>query len=149
MKRKLALGHTFSAKELFQNFPLKKLKLSKQNCIKQYPDGNKRDYASSIFVRSVEMVIDDIIENNTQFKFPGLGQTNAYMQINRTTGPDFKQAFRNGKWRNIDFIKTNFSGYQVYLIMQSLKRTSREKTIYLSKNKTDKLTEYVNNGKQY
>lgn len=149
MKLKLSLGHAFKAKELFQNFPLSKLKLPKKDCIEQYPDGNKRDYASSIFVRSVEMVIDDIINNNTQFKLPGLGQTQAYMQMNRTTGHDFKRAFKNGKWRNIDFIRSNFSGYQIYLIMHSLKRTIREKPIYLSKNKTDKITENVNNGKQY
>ena len=88
--RKLALGHTFSARELFQNFPLKKLKMTQDQCVKQYSDGNKRDLASSIFSRSVEMVIDDIIENNTQFKFPTLGRTQAYLQMNRTSGDEFK-----------------------------------------------------------
>ena len=149
MKHKLALGHTFSAKELFQNFPLSKLKMSKEQCLKEYPDGNKRDLASSIFARSVEIVVDDIIENNVQFKLPGLGQTQSYLQMKRTEGDDFKQAFRNGKWRDIDFIKSNFNGYQLSFIMQSLKRPMREKLIYLSKNKTQKITEYTNKGKQY
>lgn len=149
MKYKLALGHAFSAKELFQNFPISKLKMNKEQCLKEYPDGNKRDLASSIFVRSVEMVIDDIIENNIQFKLPGLGQTQSYLQMKRTEGSDFKRAFKNGKWRDIDFIKSNFNGYQLSFIMQSLKRTMREKLIYLSKNKTQKITEYTNKGKQY
>lgn len=149
MKYKLALGHTFNAKELFQNFPISKLKMTKEQCIKEYSDGNKRDLASSIFVRSVEMVIDDIIENNIQFKLPGLGQTQSYLQMKRTEGSDFKQAFKNGKWRDIDFIKSNFNGYQISLIMQSLKRTMREKLIYLSKSKSQKITEYTNKGKQY
>lgn len=145
----LALGYTFNSKDLFQNFPINKLKLSKQECIKLYSDGNKRDFAASIFTRSVEMVVDDIIENNTQFKFPGLGQTQAYLQMKRTQGDDFKKAFRNGKWRAVDFIKSNFCGYCLSLIMQSLKRPVREKLIYLSKNKTEKITEYTNQGKQY
>ncbi len=147
--RILALGHAFTAKDLFQNFPLSKLKLSKQECIKIYPDGNKRDLAASIFVRSLEMVVDDIIENNVQFKFPGIGRTQAYLQMKRTTGFDFKHAFKCGKWRDIDFIKSHFSGYQLSLVIQSLKRTAREKLIYLSKNKTQKITDYTNQGKQY
>lgn len=146
---KLALGHTFSARELFQNFPLKKLKMTQDQCVKQYSDGNKRDLASSIFSRSVEMVIDDIIENNTQFKFPTLGRTQAYLQMNRTFGDAFKHAFRNGKWRDIDFIKSDFNGYQIKLIMQSLKRPAREKLVYLSKNKAQKIVEHTNEGKQY
>lgn len=145
----LALGHAFRAKELFQNFPLSKLKLTKENCLKEYSDGNKRDLAASIFVRSMEMITDDIIENNIQFKFPGLGTTQAYLQMKRTEGSDFKDAFRRGKWRDIDFIKSNFCGYQLSLIMESLKRPMREKLIYLSKNKREKITEYVNKGKQY
>ena len=147
--RKLALGHTFSARELFQNFPLKKLKMTQDQCVKQFSDGNKRDLASAIFSRSVEMVIDDIIENNTQFKFPTLGRTQAYLQMNRTSGDAFKYAFRNGKWRDVDFIKSDFNGYQIKLIMQSLKRPVREKLVYLSKNKAQKIVEHTNEGKQY
>ena len=123
------------------------MKLTKEDCLKEYSDGNKRDLAASIFVRSVEIVTDDIIENNIQFKFPGLGTTQAYLQMKRTEGSDFKDAFKRGKWRDIDFIKSNFCGYQLSLIMKSLKRPVREKLIYLSKDKTKKLTEYVNKGK--
>lgn len=149
MKFKLALGHAFHSKDLFQKFPVQKLKMTKEQCLKEYPDGNKKDLASSIFIRSVEMVIDDIIDNNVQFKFPGLGTSQAYLQMKRTTGQDFKNAFKNGKWRTIDFIKSNFCGYQISLIMESLKRPVREKLIYLSNNKTSRLNENVNQGKQY
>lgn len=145
----LALGHTFSSKELFQNFPISKLKLTKKKCIELYPDGNKRDFAASIFARSLEIVVDDIIENNTQFKFPGLGRTQAYMQMNRVQGEDFKTLFKRGRWRDIDFIKSNFCGYCLQLIMQSLKRPVREKQIYLSKNKKQRITDYTNQGRQY
>lgn len=145
----LALGHAFRAKELFQNLPISKLKMSKEECLKEYSDGNKRDLAASIFVRSVELVVDDIIENNIQFKLPGIGTTQSYLQMKRTEGIDFKEAFKRGKWRNIDFIKSNFNGYQLSFIMESLKRPIREKLVYLSKNKSEKLTEYTNKGKQY
>ena len=123
--------------------------MTKQQCLDIYPDGNKRDLAASIFVRSLELVVDDIIENNVQFKFPGLGTTQAYLQMKRTSGDDFKHAFKCGRWRAVDFIKSNFCGYALSLIMLSLKRPMREKTIYLSKSKAEKITEYTNQGKQY
>lgn len=149
MKKPLALGYAFNSKELFQNFPLKKLKMTRKQCLDLYSDGYRRDLAASIFVRSLELVVDDIIENNTQFKFPGLGRTQAYLQMERTSGDAFKRAFKRGKWRKVDFIKSNFSGYSLYLIMQSLKRPVRKKPIYLSNNRTDKITEYTNQGRQY
>lgn len=145
----LSLGHAFSSKELFQNFPISKLKLTKQECIKLYPDGNKRDFAASIFARSLELVVDDIIENNTQFKFPGLGRTQAYLQMNRVQGDAFKRLFKKGRWRDVDFIKSNFCGYCLQLVMKSLKQPMREKQIYLSKTKKQRITDYTNQGKQY
>ena len=60
-----------------------------------------------------------------------------------------KKAFRNGKWNDIDFITSNFSGYQLGLIMESKKRTNREKPIYIASKDKDRITEYTNQGKQY
>jgi hypothetical protein len=31
--------------------------------------------------------------------------------MKRTTDKEFKKAFRNGKWNDVDFIESNFSGY--------------------------------------
>lgn len=144
-----ALGHSFCAKDLFMNFPVRKMKLTPDVCTKLYPDGSKRDFAASIFSRCLQLVVDDIIENNVHFKFPGLGQTQAYMYMNRTQGDKFKKAFKNGKWRDVDFITSNFSGYQLVLEMQSQKRLPRQKPIYLSSELKNKITEYTNQGKQY
>ena len=119
------MGHCFTGKDLFDNFPVEKLKMTKEQCVSTYSDGNKRDLAASIFTRSVQMVVDDIIDNNVDFKFPGIGRTQAYMRMKRTEGNKFKKAFRNGKWRDVDFMTSNFSGYQISLDMESKKRTSR------------------------
>ena len=97
MSRNYAMGHCFTGKDLFNNFPVNKLKMSKEQCIATYPDGSKRDLAASIFTRSVQMVVDDIINNNVDFKFPTLGQTQAYLRMKRTTGQNFKKAFKNGE----------------------------------------------------
>lgn len=145
----LALGHAFNSADLFQNFPLSKLKMTCEQCTKTYSDHNKRDLAASIFKRSLELVVDDIIENNIQFKFPPVGTSQAYLQMKRTQGEEFKRAFKAGKWRAIDFIKSNFCGYQLILRMISKKRPEREKPIYLGKTQANALIEYTNQGKQY
>ena len=149
MSRNYAMGHCFTGKDLFNNFPVNKLKMSKEQCIATYPDGSKRDLAASIFTRSVQIVVDDIINNNVDFKFPTLGQTQAYLRMKRTTGQNFKKAFKNGKWNNVDFLTSNFSGYQIVLDMESKKRTTRQKDIYLSPKDRDRITENTNLGKQY
>lgn len=143
------MGHAFNGKDLFMNFPVEKLKMTKQQCIDIYSDGNKRDLAEQIFMKSVEMVVNDIIDNNTHFKFPGIGRTQAYMYMKRTDGKAFKKAFKNGKWNDVDFIMSNFSGYQLALLMQSEKRLPREKSIYLSPKDKQRIINNTNEGKQY
>ena len=127
-----AMGHAFSLHDTFMNFPVEKLKMTTEQCKETYSDGSKRDLAASIFARSVQMVVDDIIDNNVHFKLPGMGRTQAYLYMKRTEGKKFKKAFKNGKWNDVDFIMSNFSGYQLTLEMQSEKRLPREKPIYLS-----------------
>lgn len=143
------MGHAFTGKDLFMNFPVDKLKMSVEQCKQIYSDGNKRDLAEQIFIKSVQMVVDDIIDNNTHFKLPGLGRTQAYMYMKRTDGKKFKKAFKNGKWNDVDFLISNFSGYQIVLEMQSEKRLPREKTVYLSAKDKQRITDNTNAGKQY
>lgn len=131
------------------NFPVNKLKMTKQQCVDVYSDGNKRDLAAQIFASALEMVVDDIIDNNVHFKLPGIGRTQSYIYMNRTCDKEFKKAFRNGKWNDVDFIESNFSGYQLVMEMQSDKRLPRQKQIYLSAKDRDRITEHTNNGKQY
>lgn len=143
------MGHSFTCHDIFMNFPVRKLKMTPEQCKKVYSDGSKRDLAASIWMSSVRLIIDDIIENNTQFKLPGMGRTQSYIQMKRTEGDDFKKAFRRGKWRDVNFIASNFCGYQLQFVMESKKRTRREKPIYLATRDKDKITEYTNQGKQY
>lgn len=149
MSKNYAMGHAFTGKDLFMNFPVDKLKMSKEQCVEIYSDGNKRDLAESIFISSVQIVVDDIIDNNTHFKLPGIGRTQSYLYMKRTEGNKFKKAFKNGKWRDIDFITSNFSGNQLIFELQSEKRLPRTKAIYLSNKDKQRITDNTNNGRQY
>ena len=57
----LALGHSCTIKDLFANFPTNKLKLTKSG---RFIDHKKR-FAASIFITCMQIIIQDIIDNNT------------------------------------------------------------------------------------
>jgi hypothetical protein len=69
--------------------------------------------------------------------------------MKRTTDKEFKKAFRNGKWNDVDFIESNFSGYQLTLETKYNNKLPKSKPIYLSAKDRDRITEHTNNGKQY
>lgn len=149
MEQKFAMGHTFSAQEIFHNFPIKKLKMDYDTVKKIYSDGDKRSLSASIFTKGMQLIIEDIIENNVHFLLPTVGSNEAYLFMNKTQGKDFKNAFKRGKWKNVDFLTSNFTGYQLALLVKSKKRPEKLKNIYLGYKHKDRITELTNEGKRY
>jgi hypothetical protein len=149
MKHNFAMGHTFSAQEIFHNFPIEKLKIDYDTVRKIYSDGDKRSLSASIFTKGMQLIIEDIIENNTYFLLPTAGSNEAYLYMNKTSGNNFKNAVKHGKWRDVDFLTSNFTGYQLSLKTKSNKRPEKEKTIYLDYKHKDRITELTNEGKRY
>ena len=62
MKQKFAMGHTFSAQDIFFNFPIKKLQMDYDTVKKVYSDGDKRALSASIFMKGMQLIVEDIIE---------------------------------------------------------------------------------------
>ena len=149
MEQKFAMGHTFSARDLFHNFPIDKLKMDYDTVKRVYPDGDKRSLSASIFTKGMQLIVEDIIENNVHFLLPTLGTTESYMYMKKTSGNDFKRAFTRGKWRDVDFLTSNFTGYQLAMSVKSKKRPEKEKLIYLGYKHKDRITELTNEGKRY
>lgn len=149
MKHNFAMGHAFSAQEIFHNFPIEKLKMDYDTVKKVYSDGDKRSLSASIFTRGMQLIIEDIIENNVHFLLPTAGSNEAYLYMKRTSGQDFKNAFKRGKWNDVDFLTSNFAGYQLALSVKSNKRPEKEKPIYLGYKHKDRITELTNEGKRY
>ena len=149
MNHNFAMGHTFSASDIFHNFPIKKLKMDYDKVKEIYTDGDKRSLSASIFTKGMQLIIEDIIENNVHFLLPTAGSNEAYLYMKKFSGNDFKRAVKNGKWRDIDFLTSNFTGYQLSLSVKSTKRPDKEKPIYLGYKHKDRLTELTNQGKRY
>lgn len=143
-----ATGCAFNIDDMFYNFPYKKLNLSCEDCKNINGDKNRDALVKQIFRDHLLMVIEDIIDNNVTFNLPLNGGKKADIHMNKISGNDFKNLFKHGKWRDVDFLKSMFCGYQLSLFMYG-KIKPRIKPIYINKYLQDKITEYTNNGKQY
>jgi hypothetical protein len=144
-----AMGHTFNTKDLFHNFPIDKLKMDYNTVRSMYSDGDKRSLSASIFAKGMQLIVEDIIENNVHFLLPTLGSNESYLYMKKTSGNDFKKAVKNGKWRDVDFLTSNFTGYKLSMYVKSTKRPEKEKSIYLGYKHKDRITELTNEGKRY
>lgn len=142
-----ATGYAFNVNQLFLTFPTKKMKLTSKACEELIGNRNKEVIAKAIFKHSIKLVLDDIINNNVTFDLP-TNKRKAELKMLRTTGENFATARRNGKWLNVDFLASNFAGYQVGFTFQS-KGVMRTKLVYLNSANRDMITANTNNGKQY
>lgn len=143
-----ALGCAFSMDDLLMNFPYKKLQITCEQC-KSITGNNHRDIlVKKVFKENLKLVLSDIIENNVTFWLPLTGNRRCNIHMKRVHGEEFKNLRRGGKWKDVDIIKSMFSGYELRLFMLG-NRTPRVKTIYLNKEYRERITINTNNGVQY
>lgn len=96
------------------------------------------------------LVIDDIIENNVTFEFPMKGDLKAELYVKTFMGEDFRVLYKLGKWAGIDFLKSEFTGYQIYFKYKTRNGTLREKPVYITRRSgKDKFYQKINEGKKY
>ena len=141
----LALGHALSCRDLFVNFKSNKVDLKDKTCY----DWHTKRAAANIFSKCFEIVIQDIIDNNVQFKLPPYGNGSSYIQMKQYRGSEFKRLFKAGKWRDVDFLATNFTGYQLAFYIKNQKRMDKEKPIHISPKMREQITEKINQGFTY
>lgn len=141
-------GCAFNTSEMFYNFPYDKIKFTCKDCQNINNNRDRSVLTKQIFRDSVDIILNDIIDNNVTFILPINGKVKANIHMNRIEGDNFKKQFQFGRWRDIDFLKSYFTGYQLALFMGG-NRISRTKPIYVNGKLKKKITENTNNGKQY
>lgn len=144
-----ALGWACNLNDLFVRFPYEKCKeLTRRFKTKQL----RRQKLKQVFRTSVEIILNDIIENNNTFQLPPLGSYGGEIHFEPVSGSEFERLRAKGKFSGIDFLETIFTGYQLYLYLHG-KRDNflhrRKYPIYMSKHFKEKLETLANNGKTY
>lgn len=142
-----ALGYALHLKDLFKTFNIKRLKLKTKICEQLLGNRHKEIIAFKIMKYCIKLVLDDVIDNNATFHLP-TNKKEVCIKMKRTEGEEFAKARRNGKWQDVDFLFSNFSGYQMVLRFQQ-GEIKREFPIYVDNSNKDRITQHTNNGKQY
>lgn len=103
-----------------------------------------------VFTYFMYLVILDIIENNVTFELPLKGAAQAEFYVKSFTGESFRKLYQAGKWSDIDFLNSDFTGYQIYFRYKTKRGDWKEKPVYLShKNARDIFHKKINEGKKY
>lgn len=144
---KYATGHALNLDQIYMSFPTEKLKITSKQCKEIIGDKHRIELSKEVFRVCMAMVIDDIIENNATFELP-TGGKKATLGMKRFEGDEFVKCRQNGKFQDVNFFKSHFSGYQMMLYLQSA-GVFREKMIYLDPKHRDRITELTNQGKNY
>lgn len=142
-----ALGYAFNIHDMFANFDTSKLDLETKKCEELIGNRHKEVIAKKVFKYAVKLVIDDVINNSARFELP-TGGKKSFIAMKKFSGDDFKNARRHGKWKDIDFLKSNFSAYSMIFNYQN-HGIFKEKLVYLDNINKDIITENTNAGKQY
>ena len=143
-----AVGCGFTTQELFENFPYKKLKLNCKQCEEIINDRHRDILVRRIFRTSIKIILDDIINNNVTFVLPLTNAMKSVICMQKFSDKKFMDCRKNGKWKDIDYLKSGFTGYQLVLKMYG-DRPSRTKPIYLNSAYKNRITTNTNNGFQY
>ena len=144
-----ALGWACNLNDIFVRFPYEKCK-SLINRFKT-KQAQKRKI-KQVFRTGVDLILQDIVENNTTFVTPTLGYYKGEIHFEPVSGEEFKRLRAKGKFSGIDFLETMFTSYQLYLYIGGKNDVlfyRRKFPIYISKLFKEKLENYINSGKVY
>ena len=149
MTHHFALGWACNLNDIFVRFPYEKCKSLIENIRVKHLMKRK---VKQVFRAGIDAVLNDIVENNATFVLPKLGYYGGEIHMEPIKGKEFERLKAKGKFKNIDFLETMFTGYQMYLYLNG-KRDNflhrRKFPIYMGRFYRDKLTKYTNEGKNY
>lgn len=136
---------TFTEKDLFRGY---NVEVIHEKVVKR-KNKSRKELCSKIFADTFFEILLDIIKNNTTFVVPLRYGEYAEIYIERIEEYEFKEMYKKGSFKNIDYVMTNMGAYQMRYKYRLKDGTMKSKPIYLSKELNELLTKYVNEGKEY
>lgn len=140
-----ATSYALKADELYTSFPIKKYMTMTAKELPQRFHGNFKVMFGEIFRYFMYLVIRDVIEKQVTFKLPPMKGGSSWIEMVPVSGDDFVKARQNGAFQDVDFLVSDFTGYQLFY-RKSNRYGSWKKRIYVSKKYRDRITELTNKG---
>lgn len=141
----LQFKHAFSADELYTGL---NNKLLKGRWVKnRYKD--RKQLAANIFKDCFYDILLDIIENNVTFVLPLKYGNYAEIYMKQFADEEFKRVYKYGKFNNIDFVLSQFTGNSLVYKYNTHTVGTKEKPIYVNKDLKKLIEKYTNEARQY
>lgn len=141
------LGWACTLNDIFVRFPYEKCKslIAKNKNL-------KRQKVKQVFRECINQILTDIVINNDTFVTPKMKYYGGELHMEPIMGNEFIDLRKKGKFSQVDFLESNFTGYQMYLYIKGKRDNflSRRKfPVYVSKFFRDAINERTNSGKGY
>lgn len=144
---KYATGYCMNAVDVMKGFPAKKTVITAKECEKIMKNRHKEKLAERIWKANIAMVLDDVIDNSDTFVLPTASKK-AEIYIKSYPREEFVQGRKNGKWKDIDYLASNFTGAQMMFKYQN-GGVFKEKPIYVDAGRKQRIADRLNSGKAY
>lgn len=141
------LGWACNLNDIFVRFPYEKCKslIAKTKAL-------KRQKVKQVFRECINQILTDITINNDTFVSPKMKYYGGELHMEPIMGKEFMDLRKKGKFSQVDFLESNFTGYQMYLYIKGKRDNflSRRKfPVYVSKFFRDNINKRTNAGKSY
>ena len=139
--------YAFTAKELYETTNPSKWNVTD---VLAQSHGHRYRYifCGYVLVYLFYLIFLDIIKNNVTFEFPMTGGYSACIYVKCFQDDDFKRLYAGGKFLGIDFIASEFKGYQLFYQWRCYNKI-KEKPIYINNKLKYWFYSQINQGKQY
>lgn len=135
-------GH-ITAADLYKTINIEKLGKIPGKLNKNTP--TLRKYLGSIYMELMNLVVDDIIENNANFKLSLMFERKGSLQIKPIRDERFKYLMQNGSFQGLDFLKTDFTGYGLFYLCDK----THDRFIAVNKDTKKRIIDQANAGMKY
>lgn len=143
---RILFNHGLSASELYTNTPKKVIDIKWRNLRDEY--GWCKNYADTVaepFKYCLSLILNTIIDEKVRFKIP---YQEAYIDFEITTGDKFLQQRQNGRFQDIDFVESDFTGYFINYYFKT-KAYQKAIPIYIGGSLKKKFLDGINSGVKY
>lgn len=144
---RILFNHGLTTEELYSNTPKSIVDRKWRWFISRYGSTNSyEDAISDPFKYCLGLIFNYILDNKVRFIIPGVPES--YIDFEIVTGEFFEEQRQNGRFGEIDFIESDFTGYALRYYFKA-KAYQKAYPIYFGGELKQKFLNGINSGEKY
>lgn len=144
---RMLFNHGITPEDLYTNIPEHITDKNWKWFIRQYGcTGSYGDALSDPFKFCIKRIIERVLDDKVRFRFPV--SVEAYLDFETISGDRFEIHRQNGRFQNIDFIESDFTGYTLRYFYKA-KSYMKSYQVYLGGELKEKFISKINSGEKF